>query len=278
MGRIETQIDKIYLSIAKDLLYAPIVNGTRELNNVKLQLLDIDDNIVSVRGISDTYLFGELLWYFTGRNHTDFISSFSKMWKRLSDDGVTNNSAYGFLMKHAHEFDQIEKVIELLTKDPTSRRAVINLNVPNRNVIETKDEPCTIALQFLIRNEKLHCTAMMRSNDIWFGLPYDVAFFTELQKYIADRLKVGYGVYTHFVTSLHMYERDFDKIYELVKNPVSNKIRFNRDNFHEHAEFIADLIDTAIDHEVDAKEMLLKLLDMYEIYHREEDQYERKTD
>ena len=266
MGRIESDIDTIYLDVCKDLLHAPKVGNTRELNNVKLQLSDITNCIVSVRGISTAYLFAELLWYFNARNDVEFIGSFASMWKRLSDDGVTNNSAYGYLMRKAHGFDQIETIIDLLKNDPDSRRAVINLNVPNENVLGTNDEPCTIALQFMIRKNQLHCTAIMRSNDIWFGLPYDVAFFTELQKYIADRLGIEYGKYTHFVTSLHMYDKDAEKIAKMVENPVSNKITFDRKNFHEYAGFIAELVDYGIRHNVDAKKLLLGLLDTYEIY------------
>ena len=33
--------------------------------------------------------------------------------------------------------------------------------------------------------------------------------FIYLQKYIADRLKVGYGSYTHNAFSMHMYDKDF---------------------------------------------------------------------
>ena len=269
MGRIEDDIDKIYFDVCKDLLHAPKVANTRELNNVKLQLTDIGRNVVSIRGISRAYLFAELLWYFTARNDVKFIGTFASMWKRLSDDGKTCNSAYGYLMRKEYGFDQITTIIDLLKNDPDSRRAVINLNVPNENVLGTNDEPCTIALQFMIRHEQLHCTGMMRSNDIWFGLPYDIAFFTELQKYIADELGVGYGKYTHFVTSLHMYDRDEEKIAKIVENPISKPVIFDRKNFHEHGEFIAELVDLAIEHETDAKKLLLGLLETYEIYERE---------
>ena len=173
MGRISTQIDNIYLSIAKDLLKAPKVGNTRELNNVKLVLKDITNNIVSIRGLSPSYLFGELLWYFNGDNSLEFISKFSKFWEKISDDGVTCNSAYGYLIMHRHGFDQLEKVIDILTADPNSRRAKININFPNENVNTTKDEPCTMSLHFMIRKNKLDCTAIMRSNDVWFGFPYD---------------------------------------------------------------------------------------------------------
>jgi thymidylate synthase len=169
----------------------------------------------------------------------EYISKYSTFWKHISDDGVTSNSAYGYLLKHKHGFDQIEKVIELLTVDPNSRRAVININVPNASVIETKDEPCTIALQFLNRDGKLYCTAIMRSNDIWFGTPYDWAFFIELQKVIADRLGLGYGTYTHFATSFHMYERNIDEIKAIADadiNTLKKNVVFDRDRFHAEKE------------------------------------------
>ena len=231
MGRISTSIDDIYLTIAKDLLKAPRIGNTRELLNVKLVLKDITKNIVSVRGISPSYLFGELLWYFNGDNSLEFISNFSSFWDNLSDDGITCNSAYGYLIQKAHGFNQIDKVVEILRKDPTSRRAKININFPNSRVDTTKDEPCTMSLHFMIRKNNLDCTVIMRSNDIWFGLPYDVAFFTELQKRIADELGVGYGWYTHFAVSLHMYDRDVEKLAEIVENPTSKPIEFDRKIF-----------------------------------------------
>lgn len=258
MSRISTSIDDIYLTVAKDLLKATPINGmerndirdgnTRELLNVKLVLKDINNNIVSIRGISPSYLMGELLWYFSGNNKLEFISKFGSAWENLSDDGVTCNSAYGFLMKYAHGFNQIEKVIEILKRDPNSRRAKINLNTPNEHVIETRDEPCTMCLHFMIRNNNLDCTAVMRSNDIWFGFPYDVAFFTELQKYIAMRLGVEHGWYTHFAVSLHLYDRDVDKIAEIVENPISKPITWDRKKFYKNYNFLADITGVATRH------------------------------
>lgn len=259
------QIDDIYFRACRELLRAPKINNTRELNNVMFRLTNINKNIISIRDLSPSYLFGELLWYFNGLCDLEFISKFSSFWNHLSDDGFNCNSAYGYLMMHYHGFDQIEKIIELLQVDPLSRRAVINLNVPNENVIETKDEPCTIALQFLIRDDCLHCTTMMRSNDVWFGFPYDVAFFTELQKYIADRLNVNYGTYTHFVTSFHLYDRDYDKISSIVKYPNYKSINFNGKAFHEHKKFLAEVMK----YSRNPKKDIIKLFKLFEIYKEE---------
>lgn len=265
MGRISTSIDDIYLTVCKDLLKAPKVGNTRERNNVKLVLKDIDKNIVSVRDLSPSYLAGELLWYFNGDNSLEFINNFSKFWSHISDDGETCNSAYGYLMQVKHGFNQIEKVIEILEADPLSRRAKINLNVPNPYVKETLDEPCTMSLHFMVRKNKLDCTVVMRSNDIWFGFPYDVAFFTTLQKYVALRLGVDYGWYTHFAVSLHMYDKDAEKIAAIVENPVSKPVVFNASLFFAYFRDIFEELKKSNDVRYDT----MKLLDNFGIYKEE---------
>lgn len=240
-------IDKIYMQLCNKLLmHGNFVGNTRELNNVQFTLTDITENIVGVRGLSPLYLLGELTWYFGGRNDTAFISIFSKFWEKITDDGKTANSAYGYLMRSAFGFDQIEKIIEILKKDPDSRRAKININTPRESVDTTKDEPCTMFLQFLLRGGKLHCTAVMRSNDIWLGLPYDVAFFTEIQKYIADRLGVEYGNYTHNVVSLHVYNRNLEDIREIMNHTKYVPIHFNRKNFHAHVDELVEEVEMAM--------------------------------
>lgn len=268
MIEIFSQMDDCYLQLCEALLYAPKVGNTREINNITMQIDDVEheNTIVSVRDISASYLFAELLWYFEGRNDTEFIGKFASMWNDISDDGTEANSAYGYIIRSKYGFDQISKVIELLRKDPYSRRAKININRANVNVIETKDEPCTMSLHYLIRDGKLHTTTVMRSNDIWFGLPYDVAFFTELQRYIARRLGIPCGSYVHFVVSMHLYDKDYDKVKKIVENPVSIPITFDRKKFHKDRGFISSLMDVAIEHNMDCKEFLMKVLKDHHIY------------
>jgi thymidylate synthase len=243
----------VYLDLCEKLLAAKQVAGTREINNVKVSFDASKNTIVGVRGSSPAYLLGEWLWYFNGINHMNFISKYGSMWKRLTDDGITNNSAYGYIMQYKFGFNQIEKMIELLQKDPTSRRAVININTPNERVIETHDEPCTIGLQYLIRDGKLNCTGIMRSNDVWFGFPYDVAFFTELQRYIASRLNIRVGTYTHFVVSMHLYDKDYDAIQKIVQNRESECYEYDSKLLYEYSRYMADEIIKDIMRDRDAK-------------------------
>lgn len=214
-------VDQMYKHYVNAILKngKPIGN-TKELTNVIFTVKDVRNNIISTRNISYKYILAELIWYFSGSNSVDFIGQFGSMWNKISDDGITNNSAYGYILKEKFGFDQIEKIIELLQQDPNSRRAVLNINSANEHVITTKDEPCTISIQFLLRHGKLNCTTVMRSNDLYFGLPYDAIFFTELQKYIAYRLNVQPGWWTHFVGSMHIYDRDVEKLSNLTQDGV----------------------------------------------------------
>lgn len=221
-------MDDIYSYICKQIIdQGDEVRGTKELTNFSFELTDLTRNVINIRNISKAYLCAELTWYMLARNDVAFINAFAGLWGRISDDGVTSYSAYGDIVFKRHGFNQVDKIIELLATDKDSRRAVINFNVPNSHVIETKDEICTIALQFYIRHDKLNCTGVMRSNDIWYGLPYDVVFFTELQKYIAHRLNVQVGTYIHHVISLHCYERNYEDMSKVLSTKATEKISIN---------------------------------------------------
>lgn len=238
-------MDDIYRKICSDLNSAPIVQGTKEVNNYSFTLTNLDNNVINIRGISKPYICGELLWYALGRKDVGFINKFAGLWGRISDDGETSYSAYGDIVFNRHGFNQVDKIIQLLCNDKNSRRAVINFNVPNANVITTKDEICTIALQFLIRNGKLNCTAIMRSNDVWYGLPYDTIFFTELTKYIAKRLNIPYGTYTHTVISLHAYERNYDDIIKVVNAKVKSRISVDFEKMMTYRFILEHVVETA---------------------------------
>jgi len=166
-------------------------------------------NIITndIRKMPMRYAVGELAWYLSGSNRVRDISRFAKKWEQISDDGEHNNSAYGYRIFSQFGFNQWNYVKKLLTKDPNTRQAVIHIKTPNDS--ETKDTPCTVYLQFFIRNGKLNLSVHMRSNDIWMGVPYDMFSFCFLQMKMAMELGVEIGEYTHYAGSLHMYERDY---------------------------------------------------------------------
>ena len=177
-----------------------------------------------IRKLPMRYCIGELLWYLSGNSRLSAIQLYTSAWDRMSDDGDTVNSNYGHRIQHAVDevdgrlFDQMKMVEHLLSVDPNSRQAVIHIKQARDVIVNpTKDLNCTVCLQFFIREGKLYMTTYMRSNDLWMGFPNDVFQFTCMQIYLAMRLNVGLGSYTHIAGSLHMYERDYQKSLENIQ-------------------------------------------------------------
>lgn len=162
-----------------------------------------------IRKLPMKYAIGEMLWYMSGNNNLSEIQKYTSAWDRMSDDGQTVNSNYGWCIRHKYGFDQWEYVRELLRKSPETRQAVIHIKTADNK--ESKDVNCTVCLQFFIRDNKLHATVYMRSNDIWMGFPYDVFQFTCMQILMSMELGVEIGTYTHVAGSLHLYKRDLQE-------------------------------------------------------------------
>lgn len=159
-----------------------------------------------IRKMSMRYALGELMWYLSANNSLSAIQNYTKAWDRMSDDGKTVNSNYGWCIGKKFGFNQWTHVYNMLKNDPNSRQAVIHIKSADSK--PSKDVNCTVCIQFLVREGKLHATVYMRSNDIWMGFPYDVFSFTAMQCLMAMELGLKIGTYTHIAGSLHLYERN----------------------------------------------------------------------
>lgn len=163
----------------------------------------------------------EALWILAGRDDVGALSPYNSHISDYSDDGVHLYGAYGKRIYH-----QIDPLIERLRKDPSDRRAVLQIwdsSLGNglgtygdkgwqpsgwHADLETnsKDPPCNNLVYFKLRDNKLHMTVINRSNDLHFGLfAVNLPTFGILQSYIAARLGVDMGTQTHFSNSLHIY-------------------------------------------------------------------------
>lgn len=121
--------------------------------------------------------------------------------------------------------DQVSYVLDLLRQDPTSRQAVLSIWRAS-DLRRDGDKPCTLTMQFLLRNDELECHVTMRSQDVWLGLAMDLFMFTQLQHTLANMLGIRAGRFVHHVGSLHAYERDFERIDALhAYRPTSIALR-----------------------------------------------------
>jgi len=203
-----------------DFISSPRGMKIKEKLGVQFRIRNVRDRLpcIEARNFSLSYFVAETLWYMSGSNSTEWISRYASFWKDISDDGKTANSAYGARIFKLHPriadggLNQWEYVKSELKRDSDSRRAVIHIRTPDDSLHAVKDVPCTLALQFFIREGKLHLHVNMRSSDIILGIAYDVPAFTTMQEILANELNVELGEYVHTSNSLHCYERDFEML------------------------------------------------------------------
>lgn len=221
-------LNSVWLNLASHLYYYgedTHVRGshTKEIigNSV---MIDMANPILTVanRNLSYEFLFREAWWILAGRNDVKSIAEKAPSIAKFSDDGERFFGAYGPKI-----MDQLSYVVHTLNHDPSSRQAVIN--IWREQPRETKDVPCTLSVQFLIRNGRIHTVVTMRSSDLWLGLPYDVFNFTMLTCLLGIELRklslsLDLGYMYHNAGSRHIYSRDYDKVHNCLLHPQENAV------------------------------------------------------
>lgn len=126
-------------------------------------------------------------------------------WERLQEYGLPE-----------YNINQIEEVAETLECSPATRRAVATLWQPWIDN-KIKDAPCLNWMQALIRNSELNLKVLFRSHDILKAWPSNILAIAEMQRRMAEELKVDVG-YLEVISSIpHMYLSDIDLINETRK-------------------------------------------------------------
>lgn len=219
--------NELFINCLKVLIKQPEINPrglkTKEIYNAWLELDNPLENKFDIkeRPFNYKYFNGEMNWYKSGSLNVKDIEIYSSFWSKLADNNGTVNSNYGFITK-IQKFsgkNQIEWCLDRLKKDKYTRQALINYNQPCFKYDDVKDFVCTISQQFVIRNDRLDTIVLMRSNDLFYGLTYDLPWFVSLQQELAEKLKIKIGKYYHYACSLHIYEKHFD-IMENIINRV----------------------------------------------------------
>lgn len=224
-------ISNIYPMLLETILedgaeVAPRGQKTKEIIALRLSIDDMRNNILvhPVRDLNYRFMIAEFCWIMSGRDDLETIRKYNSRYAEFSDDGVTLTGAYGLRLRgtngQLHEIyypDQLWWCRELLKKSPDSRQAVATCWLPPCPG-PSKDVPCTLTLQFFIRDKRLEMIVTMRSSDAWLGIPYDLYTFSMIGICLAGSLNVEPGGLVMQLGSSHLYERDWEKARALLRN------------------------------------------------------------
>lgn len=186
------------------------VRGSKEILGLEFKIAHPRDRVLHspIRRFNRAEAIGRLVWGFGAGTSVDSISFYQPKAAAFSDNGLTipGSDYWNRLINPRPGLNQIRGVINTLQREIGSRRGVATIWCAEDSVRESCDYPCALSLDFLVRDNRLNTMVMMRSNNAYLLLPYNVFEFSLLGEMIATTIGVQVGWYKHYACSMHIYD------------------------------------------------------------------------
>lgn len=120
---------------------------------------------------------------------------------------------------HVSYINQVKQVIEGIKSNPYDRRHIIQAWNPGQ-LDEMALPPCHLYNQYVVMNGKLNSSFVMRSNDVYLGLPFNIMGYAFLNIAIAKICRLEPGELVYFGNDVHLYTNQFDVVKkQLTREP-----------------------------------------------------------
>jgi len=168
----------------------------------------------------------EVLWIYQKQTNSLLVAREMGInwWDEWNIGDDTIGQRYGATIQR---YDLINKLLKGLKEDPFSRRHIINM-YQESDMNETKGlHPCAFETLWSVRKVDgdfyLDLTLNQRSNDYIMAGYINKIQYVALQMIIASHLGYKPGKFCHFVQNLHIYDRHFEAVNEILDRRSTNK-------------------------------------------------------
>ena len=167
----------------------------------------------------------ELLWFLKGDTNIQYLKDNGVgIWDEWADAQGDLGPVYGkqwrrWEAKDGRVIDQVAQVVELLKKDPDSRRMIVNAwNVGELEKMALM--PCHTMFQFYAAGGKLSCQLYQRSADVFLGVPFNIASYALLTLMMAQATGLEPGDFVHTFGDVHIYSNHEEQVkLQLSRDP-----------------------------------------------------------
>lgn len=259
---LNTCNESVYLNALRDVLLSghKYTNhrtgaGVLSLHGLFMKFdVRYDFPLLTTKRVHYKSVLGELLWFISGSTHNDDLRArgvtiwdewataekcakfgrepgdlgpiYGKQWRSFGKSGV----------------DQLQRIINGVRTDPTSRRLVMSAWNPEE-VDDVELPPCHTLAQFLVRGSMLSCHVYQRSGDMFLGVPFNMASYATLLHLVAYLTAKRPGKLTFTIGDAHIYEGHTHAVREqlnrqprlapklIVKGESSNVDDYNESHF-----------------------------------------------
>jgi thymidylate synthase len=194
----------------------PLGGGSREIHHVALSIERPRQRWVFARRppINPAFALAEVVWILRGRNDAAFLTHWNKELPVYAGSAPQLHGAYGFRLRRHFGLDQLSRVARVLSGSPPSRQVVLQVwdartDLPDVDGTPVSaDIPCNVLSCLKVVGGCLEWLQIIRSNDLFLGLPYNIIQWTTLQEVLAGWIGVQIGSYNQVSDSLHVYDRN----------------------------------------------------------------------
>lgn len=226
-----TKFDELYLDLVEEIMETGD-EYFNERSGYKIKAipgaffkLDLEKDgfpLLTLRKIPLKIFVAEQLWFIQGENDpSNFLQDFTRIWDDFIDEDGTLLAAYGYRWRKHFGRDQLGELIEHLKEMPGSRQGVVVTWDPADDSLVSGtpkgNVPCPYTFTANIIGDRLHLHNIVRSQDVFLGMPHDVAGFALLQLILAAKLGVKPGTYSHSISNAHFYSDQYEAARELLK-------------------------------------------------------------
>jgi thymidylate synthase len=167
----------------------------------------------------------ELLWFLKGDTNVKYLKDNGvSIWDDWAKPDGDLGPVYGYQWRSwpapdGRHIDQIAQVIDMLKKNPDSRRIIVSAwNVADLDKMALM--PCHAFFQFYVANGKLSCQLYQRSADMFLGVPFNIASYALLTLMVAQVCGLKPGDFVHTFGDTHVYNNHMAQVKEqLSRSP-----------------------------------------------------------
>ena len=158
----------------------------------------------------------ELLWFLQGDTNIKYLKDNGvRIWDEWADENGDLGPVYGYQWRswpapNGESIDQISKLIEMIRRNPDSRRLIVSAWNPAL-VDQMALPPCHCLFQFYVADGRLSCQLYQRSADVFLGVPFNIASYALLTAMMAEATGLQPGEFVHTLGDAHLYRNHLDQ-------------------------------------------------------------------
>lgn len=218
--------------------------GTRSIFGAQLRYdLSAGFPLITTKKVHLKSVIYELLWFLRGDSNVRWLQERGvTIWDEWASENGDLGPVYGVQWRawptpSGKCIDQISDTVELLRRDPHSRRAVVTAWNP-ADVPAAALPPCHLLFQFHVVDRKLSCQLYQRSADLFLGVPFNIASYALLTHMMAAQTGLRVGDFIWTGGDCHIYSNHVEQVTEQLSrepHPYPELVLAPRDSIFDYA-------------------------------------------